>query len=153
MEGEDSSDLAEGRVVNRADWQHLAEVRIAEAEALLALVPPRPDGAYYLAGYAVECGLKACIARAYNQYDWPEKQFVSDCHTHNLLNLVRLAGLEAAKNAARAANPALAVNWSIVKDWNEQSRYQTHALIKAQRMIEAVSHAADGVLPWIKGHW
>jgi hypothetical protein len=121
----------------------LADVRIAEADALLGLTPAKPDGAYYLAGYSVECALKACIASAYSQHDWPEKQFVVDCHTHNLLALMRLAGLEAAKNAAVAANPALALNWNVVKDWDEQSRYQTHTLAKAQRMVEAVSHVSD----------
>jgi hypothetical protein len=97
--------------LNRADWQYLADVRIAEADALLKLVTPKPDGAYYLAGYAMECALKACIARAYNQHDWPDKQFVAECHTHDLLSLVRLARLDAAKNADSAANPALAMNW------------------------------------------
>ena len=130
--------------MNRADWQHLAEVRIAEAEALLTLAPAMPDGAYYLAGYSVECALKACIARAYNQHDWPEKQFVVASHTHNILTLLRLAGLEAAKNLDAAANSALALNWNIVKDCDERSRYQTHSLAKAQRMVQAVSHVTDG---------
>jgi hypothetical protein len=48
--------------VNRTDLQELADIRIEEAAALLALTPPKPDGAYYLAGYAVELALKACIA-------------------------------------------------------------------------------------------
>jgi hypothetical protein len=139
--------------VDRADWQHLAEVRIGEATALLGLASPMPDGAYYLAGYSVECALKACIASAYNQYVWPDKQFVVDCHTHDILSLVRLAALERAKNTDAAANPALPLNWSIVKDWNERCRYETHTLAKAVRMVEAVSDLSDGVLPWIKGHW
>jgi hypothetical protein len=61
--------------VNRTDFQQLADVRIDEGAALLALPVPRSDGAYYLAGYAVECALKACIARTYNQHDWPDKEF------------------------------------------------------------------------------
>jgi HEPN domain-containing protein len=44
--------------MNRDDFQQLADVRIAEAAVLLA--QGNYDGAYYLAGYAVECGLKAC---------------------------------------------------------------------------------------------
>ena len=46
--------------MNRADFQRLADVRIDEAGVLLAA--GRWSGAYYLAGYAVECALKACIA-------------------------------------------------------------------------------------------
>jgi hypothetical protein len=108
--------------VDRADLQALADVRIDEARALLGLDPPRPDGAYYLAGYSVECALKAAIAKLNNQYDWPEKSFVVQCHTHNIPALVRLAGLEAARAADAAANPALALNWSIVNDWSEEGR-------------------------------
>jgi hypothetical protein len=144
-----------GTAVNRADFQQLADLRIAEAHALLTLpVPvPMPDGAYYLAGYAVECALKACITKGYRPEEWPEKQFVADCHTHEILKLVRLADLEKDRAADAAANPNLGKNWSIVKDWTEQSRYERHSLAKAQRLYEAVTHATDGVLPWIKVRW
>ncbi len=125
--------------MNRADLQVLADVRIDEARALLGLAPPRADGAYYLAGYAVECALKAAIAKLNNQYDWPEKSFVTDCHTHNILALVRLAGLETERAADSSANPALTLNWSIVKDWSERSRYERHSPAKAQKMIDAVT--------------
>ena len=47
--------------LTRSDFQQLADVRAAEAAALLAA--GRWDGAYYLAGYAVECALKACVAK------------------------------------------------------------------------------------------
>ena len=32
-----------------------------------------PAGAYYLMGYAVECALKACIAKQTKRYDFPPK--------------------------------------------------------------------------------
>ncbi len=47
--------------MNRIDLQQLARARLREAEALLNA--GEWSGAYYLAGYAVECGLKACIAK------------------------------------------------------------------------------------------
>jgi hypothetical protein len=106
-----------------------------------------PDGAYYLAGYAVECALKACITRLNSQYDWPEKSFVTDCHTHDIMKLVRLAGIEPRRLAAVNANAALRQNWLVVKDWNEQATYERHTL------VEAVGHNVDGVLTWIKAHW
>jgi hypothetical protein len=98
--------------VNRAELQELADLRIDEAVALLTLVPARPDGAYYLAGYAIECALKAAIAKLNKQHDWPDKKFVDSCHSHNILLLVQLAGLESARAADTNANPALAQNWS-----------------------------------------
>jgi hypothetical protein len=106
-----------------------------------------------LAGYAVECALKAAIAKLNNQHDWPEKSFVSECHTHNILALVRLAGLEAAWKADTGANPALALNWRIVQDWSERSRYERHSQVKAEKMVAAVTDNANGVLPWIKARW
>jgi hypothetical protein len=45
--------------MNRAQLRQLAEDRVLDAACLLA--GGRWAGAYYLAGYAVECGLKACI--------------------------------------------------------------------------------------------
>lgn len=45
--------------MNREDFQRVSEIRLRESRALLAA--GFPEGAYYLAGYAVECALKACI--------------------------------------------------------------------------------------------
>src|SRR5262249_38608106 len=133
--------------------QQLADVRIAEAQALLTLPVPMPDGAYYLAGYAVECALKACIAKGYGPEQWPEKQFIADCHTHEILKLVKPAWLEGTGAADAAGNPNLRTNWSIVQDWSEGSRYERHSRAKAQRLYNAITHAADGVLPWTKVRW
>jgi HEPN domain-containing protein len=47
--------------MNRTDLQQLAELRIKEARILLD--GDSYSGAYYLAGYAIECALKACIAK------------------------------------------------------------------------------------------
>jgi hypothetical protein len=84
---------------------------------------------------------------------WPEKDFVAKCHTHSILDLVRLAGLESARATDAAANAALDNNWTIAKDWSERSRYERHSLAEAQDLCDAISHAADGVLPWIKVRW
>ena len=139
--------------MNRADFQELADIRIAEAQALLALVPPKSNGAILFGRVCGRTGaLKACIAKTVAQYDWPEKKFVADCHTHDVLELVRLAGLE--KREPRKALPTLlGIHWDIVKDWNEESRYQRHTLTKAQKLINAITDAKNGVLPWIKLRW
>jgi hypothetical protein len=139
--------------LNRADLQTLSELRIREAVALLSSTPPLPDGAYYLAGYSVECALKAAIAKLNSQFDWPEKAFVADCHTHNILALVRLARLESARAIDAASNRVFAQNWLIVNDWNEHSRYRRNSLIEARQIIDAVMDATNGVLPWIKARW
>ena len=58
--------------LSRSDLQGLALVRLDDARSLLAA--DRWDGAYYLAGYAAECGLKACIAAQTRQYDFPDRE-------------------------------------------------------------------------------
>lgn len=139
--------------MNKSDLESIAEVRIAEATVLLANDPPMPDGAYYLAGYAVECALKACIAKLNNQHDWPDKSFVQDCHTHSVTALLRLAGLKEARDADATGNSAFELNWNIVKDWNERSRYEKHSVEKARELVDAVTDNMHGVLTWIKAHW
>lgn len=115
--------------------------------------PPRPDGAYYLAGYAIECALKAAVARLNQHNDWPEKDFVNKCHTHDISALVRLAGLDAARLVDIASNRDLERNWIIVKDWSERGRYERHPFSRAQEFIDAITDPVNGVLPWIKAHW
>ena len=138
--------------MNRSDFQQLADVRIDEAMALLA--QGKFDGAYYLAGYAVECGLKACIARLTSQDDYPPKpKYIYDYYSHEIEKLVKTAGLTAQRDADAAADPDLLANWQFVKDWTEESRYERRTQAQAQQLITAITDAAHGVLPWIKRRW
>jgi hypothetical protein len=68
--------------MNRIDLQALAEERALDAQALLNA--SRWSGAYYLAGYAIECGLKACIAKLTELHDFPDKDFVNKSYTHKI---------------------------------------------------------------------
>ena len=54
--------------MNRTDLQKLSNARIREARILFAA--GEYSGAYYLAGYAVECALKACIAKSVKRHDF-----------------------------------------------------------------------------------
>lgn len=138
--------------MNRAELQKLAEDRILDAQTLLTA--GRWSGAYYLAGYAVECGLKACIARLTNAEDFPPKvKVVQDCYTHDLDKLVKSGGLKPVLDAATAANPALSTNWGVVKDWDEESRYDQKTQPEAQALYDAITDQANGVMPWIRQHW
>ena len=98
--------------MNRADFQQLAELRLKEAKALLAA--EFPDGAYYLAGYAIESGLKACIAKRTQQYDFPDKKLVIDSHTHDLGKLLGLAGLSDLLKRDVANDEELKLDWENV---------------------------------------
>ncbi len=55
--------------MNRADFKRLSNLRVREAKVLLD--KGLFAGAYYLAGYAVECAMKARIAGQTRRHDFP----------------------------------------------------------------------------------
>lgn len=138
--------------MNRLELRQLAEDRIADAKILLDA--GRWSGAYYLAGYALECGLKACIAKLTNQDDFPrDRKFVEECYTHNLEKLLKAAGLKPVLDADTLANPAFLGYWGVSKDWQETSRYEQKTQAEAETLYEAIANNPDGVPPWIRIRW
>jgi HEPN domain-containing protein len=137
--------------MDRKDLRALSRVRLSEARALLNA--GLPDGAYYLAGYAVECALKACIAKETQRYEFPEKKRVNASHTHDLGELVKVAELQDELLAAARADPLFREYWNDVQEWSEQSRYDKHSQESAQDLIEAISGRNHGVMKWVKHYW
>lgn len=137
--------------MNRDDLRTLARLRLAEARALLA--GGYSSGAYYLAGYAVECGLKAVIAGQTREHEFPDKQRALDSFVHDLEKLCRTARLNEQLRNALLANPRLKQNWEYVIGWSESSRYGMHDRQDAQDMLNAVGDDRDGVLQWIMQYW
>ncbi len=133
----------------------LADDRVRDAEALPGA--KRWSAAYYLSGYAVECGLKACaLVYIMKNVDviFRERKYSDSCWTHDIEALVKLADLKTERDVAASANSRLGVNnWQIVKDWSEITRYQRKTKLEAEKLHQAVTDAANGVLPWIKTHW
>ena len=109
--------------MNRADLQELSDERLGDG--VLLLQAGRHSGAYYMLGYAVECALKAAVAKQIREHDFPDKKLVTDSHTHDLNKLLSLSGLRAPFDARTKTDPAFAVNWATTKDWNESFRYST----------------------------
>jgi HEPN domain-containing protein len=137
--------------VDRRDLRALSRVRLSEARALLTA--GLPDGAYYLAGYAVECALKACIAKETRRYEFPEKKRVNASHTHDLKELIRIAELQSELRAAVDNDPLLLKYWDVVQLWSEQSRYGRQSTEGAQALIEAAGDRSHGVIKWVKHYW
>ena len=67
--------------MNRVDFQKMADIRAVEAR--FHLEARMYSGTYYLAGYAVECGFKACIARMVKRHEFPGKDFIRGAYTHD----------------------------------------------------------------------
>lgn len=136
--------------ITRTHLRQLADLRVQEAQALLGI--GHAAGAYYLAGYAVECALKACIC-AHGQPDHfpPPPEEVKELYSHNLEKLLSRALLAEALKAH--PDGTLKSNWALVKDWSEQSRYNFPEATQAEQLLTAVADPAHGVLPWLRLHW
>jgi hypothetical protein len=102
--------------MNRTDLQNLAEDRLGDAEALLA--SDHCGGAYYIVGYAVECGLKACIAKLTIAEDFYDKTLARNIFIHEIEKLAGLAGLDVKQIGKE--DPIFAANWALVKDWDAE---------------------------------
>lgn len=98
--------------MNRTDFHKLAEIRIKEAKILLDR--KCYEGAFYLAGYAVECALKACIARKTQPYDFPP-QDAKTFYTHDLDILFSKADLKSLRELRAQKVIKFKLNWAVVK--------------------------------------
>jgi hypothetical protein len=138
--------------MNRSDFQTLAEIRLREAKILLD--NSCFGGAYYLCGYAIECGLKACIAKNTKEFDFPpDRKAVEQIYKHKPLEVVKAAGLEKELETQSKENKVFADNWEVAKDWSEEARYKEYNEKQARDMYNAVSDANNGVLQWVKTNW
>src|SRR5260370_38733011 len=104
-----------------AEFWDLAEVRLEDAEGLLGI--QRWACAYYIAGYAVECALKALIVRDAERtgsvFDDKKlaSQLIDTFFIHELEKLFKVANLEIDFGIARGASLALEKLRNIVKGW------------------------------------
>lgn len=138
--------------MNRRDLQSLARERLKDARALLKA--GRYAAAYYLTGYAVECAMKACIARKVNRHDFPDKALANQCHTHDFRTLLAVAGLKGLYDNELASKSAVAANWKLLHDWSVEDRYaSTITKPEAHGLYSAATARQNGVLSWLRKHW
>jgi len=138
--------------MNRTNLQELSKTRIKEARVLLD--KGYPAGAYYLCGYSIECALKACVASQTKEHDFPDKQMAQKSHTHNLVELFSLSGFYQDFKTDWQSYPKLELNWGIVSNWSEISRYTLDNNINdAKDIYRACVSPRVGVLSWIRNRW
>ncbi len=138
--------------MNRNHFQQLSKLRIKEAQALYKL--NLYNGSYYLAGYSIECALKACIAKKTKRYDFPNKEIANKVWTHDLENLLKLAELNIDLETDMKNNKSLEVNWAIIKDWSESIRYDFNITdSQVKDFLAACSTKKNGILIWIRKRW
>lgn len=111
------------------------------------------SNAYYLAGYAVELAIKACIAKSFKADTVPDKDLVIKTYSHELPKLIGTAGLTAELQKQVQASQVFGTAWGVVNEWSPDDRYRSNSEQDAKELIEAINDANHGVLAWIKTHW
>lgn len=122
-----------------------------------------------MAGYAIECALKACIAKRTRQFDFPDKKLVEKSYSHDLERLLDAAELTAEMQSAVRNNQQMEINWSLTTQWSESSRYELARdktiygglgssnepdnFFVARMLVKAIESEEGGILPWIKLYW
>ena len=139
-------------MTNPTDIRQLADLRINEAENLNNI--GYPDGAFYLAGYAVELYLKAKICENlnlptfYTQYA-PKTDLSKTFLIHNLDRLILLSGLLPKFEAEKSNDPVFLSHWLKIEQWSEKSRYDgigSHLVKDTSDFIKSVKI----ITQWIK---
>jgi hypothetical protein len=108
------------------------------------------DGTYYLSGLAVENALKACIARATQRYEFPDRDRANQVYVHDLEKLLKAAGLAA---QLRSAVPVTQAAWAQAKDWKVETRYDFGKSETEAREFLRAAAGRNGVLPWLRQFW
>jgi HEPN domain-containing protein len=138
--------------LNRDKLQLLANAKLEEARILLD--NKCWTGAYYMAGLAVECALKAYLARAIQQHDFPDKNFIVRAYTHRLRDLAQLdQALWTELQNEISSDVKLRGNWATVLSWNDENRYELVEEQQAKLLYEATTEPGSGVMEWIRRRW
>lgn len=137
--------------LKRSDLRAIAQAKVDDA--IFLLQHRRFSNAYYLAGYAIEIGLKACIAAQISAETIPDRAFVNRIFNHEYSVLIGLAGLKTQLNEQQDRDPRFAANWALASEWSPETRYEAKDAMTAQLMVGAVADDNAGILPWIKAYW
>jgi HEPN domain-containing protein len=137
-------------VNSRAEFKKLALTRLDDARVLLK--NRRYSAAYYVAGYVVECALKACLAKKTQRYQFPPEpdRVRRSYYTHDLQALAKECGL---LDVLEKGHPQLGKYWTYVKDWRGTKRYDPDAGLLAKDILRAIEDPAARVLQCIKHYW
>lgn len=143
-------------------WQ-LSEQRLTEARSLLS--SGHSDGAFYLAGYAVELALKWKVCQNFeipNLFgaDTPDIFGVSilkkSVHTHDLRVLMLYSGLWKKFDAGKSTNHTLYLaNSLLFGTWSEKCRYEKCGFTETdnvENLLTLLEDADQGLIEWIKNN-
>lgn len=131
----------------------ISNIRLLEAKTLFN--NQLYDGAKYLSGYVIETALKARICKILDS-DYPCGNISRSFFTHDLDDLVKLAGLQKTLDAKLSSDVNFKTNWSLATNWTEVFRYKpigTSTHTEIQDIINAIENPNDGILTWLQTKW
>ena len=138
-------------MITRSELKKLVKRRLGDAHVLMQ--GRRYESAYYIAGYAVECAIKACIARQFRRNTIPDRQLVNQTYKHDFEGLLKTAGLFDELRGDAGISPGLGSSWNVIKDWKPDVRYSTEKTrLDAHDLIDAIENPDDGILQWLARH-
>lgn len=138
-------------MITRSELRKLVERRLKDAHVLMG--GRRYESAYYIAGYAVECAIKACIAKQFRRNTIPDKKLVNETYLHDFERLLKAAGLWDQLQKDVMTSPDLGSSWNVIKDWKPEVRYLTDKTkLDAHDLIDAIENPNDGILQWLAQH-
>ncbi len=143
----------------QADIEALANDKLIDAECLFK--SDRYDSAYYLAGYSVELLLKAKVCKTLgieNFFDFnnaSKAKFMAknvdnvfkSYRVHDYSQLLLLSGVYTEFYDELNTNANLKSDWSIVSQWNENSRYLTGI---SKEEVENFLTSIKEIMSWIQ---
>ncbi len=145
--------------------KELATARLEDAKILLA--NSRYEGAFYLAGYAIELTLKAKICTHLDIDDLFSDnptthskgslgRFRESVKTHDFFVLLNLCGLNRKLEVEQEDNIYFKENWSLLfqKSWNEGVRYKQGHIEASDvtTIINFLTEPTKGLLQWIENN-
>lgn len=133
--------------MNEHDFKKLSDQNVAAAKLLLN--SGFNTQAYYLAGIAAECSLKAKISSKTKQGEFPPKN-TSDHYSHDINKLLKLAGLKDVADKEFKSQSAVGANIYTVRQWDVEARYNPGiASYTATSMVVSVTDELKGFLKWL----
>jgi hypothetical protein len=118
------------------------------------------SGSFYLAGYAIEFGLKSVICKrlgvdifendALNGQGKAAKDAAKAFQIHNIPALVLLSGLHPELEEKKLAEEAFFISWNGVSAWTEQRRYDFGC---SPQTANTFLNRVKEFMQWIEKHW
>jgi hypothetical protein len=107
-------------------------------------------GAYHAGGLALECMLKAKIAKSIQAEEFPDKKLAEKAWGHEPAVLLKLGDLD---RFMGQADLQVQTNWATAKDWTIDSRYTSKVNpVTVAAFLDALDDPKDGILPWLRSH-